>query len=147
MYVLNPFFLGLYEKIPTLYLHIVSGIILGIYVIDNIISLIVVLNIRKTTKAVNNENKEDNTEEITKKVKEIILGKSSALNRRLVDAYPAIRFIKIKIKQKTKKIKKEVENTTREIKENIEDTKNNIKDSIEETKENFKRLGKKDENE
>lgn len=147
MYVLNPFFLGLYKEIPILYLHIISGIIFGIYVIDNVISLIVVLNIRKTTKNVNNENREDNTEEITKKVKEIILGKSSALNRRLVDAYPAIRFIKIKIKQKTKKIKRDVENTTREIKENIEDTKNNIKESIIETKENLKKIGKKDENE
>ena len=45
--------------------------------------------LRKTVKQVNNNKTSDNTEEITKKVKEILLGKSF-LDRRLIKAFPKI---------------------------------------------------------
>ena len=143
MYVSNPFILGYIEKIPEMALHIIAGGIFAIYIIDNCISLSVVLNIRNTTKVVNKENREDNTEEITKKVKEILLGKS-ILNRRLINAYPKLTAIKDKIKESTEELKRNVNNAKEEIKDSIAEKKDNIKESIEETKKNIKNIRKKE---
>ena len=63
----------------------------------------------------------DNTEEITKKVKEILQAKS-ILHRRLINAYPKLQAVKIKIKDQTEKIKKQKE----EIEAQIEDKKREI---------------------
>lgn len=126
VYIANPFFLGILDKLPTLLLHIIVITLLVIYIIDICISLGVVTNLRKTTNEVNKENREDNTEEITKKVKEILLGES-VLNRRLINAYPKLIAIKEKIKERTEEIQRGVNNAKEEIKESIEETKQNIK--------------------
>ena len=69
-----------------------------IFLIDSIISFIVIFNFRKITKKVNNERKEDNTEQITSMVREIF-AKQSFLHRRFIDAYPKLIAIKTKIKE------------------------------------------------
>mgnify|MGYP002338075205 CR=1 FL=1 len=68
MYILNPFFLEKLNLLSQTALNIVFYIVIAIYVTDNIISLITMFGIRKTTASVSRENREDNTEEITKKV-------------------------------------------------------------------------------
>ena len=68
---------------------------------------------RTTTKGLYKEL--DNTEEITKKVKEILLSKST-LSRRLINAYPKLQTIKQKIKENTERIKE----STDKIKDEIE---------------------------
>lgn len=141
VYIANPFFFSQLEKIPYLVIHIITISLLIIFIIDCAISFGVVSNLRKTTNKVNKENREDNTEEITKKVREILLGKS-VFNRRLINAYPKLIAIKDKIKESTKEIKKTVNNAKDEIKGNIVEKKENIKDSIEETKQNIKRIRK-----
>ena len=66
-----------------------------------------ILGIRKTTTKINQENREDNTEEITKKVRAILLGKSF-VQRRLLNAYPKLQAIKIKVKEKIDQTKDEL---------------------------------------
>ena len=82
-YVTNPFLLGKLELIPEMWLNIVSGTLLAIYVVDNIVSGVVIKAIKKADITASKET--DNTEEITKKVRKILQSKS-ALHRRLVDA-------------------------------------------------------------
>jgi ABC-type multidrug transport system fused ATPase/permease subunit len=103
MYVLNPFFLGVLYQIPQLILTVIFWIMLIIFLTDNIISFNIISYVRTTTKKINTDFKFDNTEEITRKVKEILTNRS-VLHRRLMNAYPKINAIKQKIKEKRKKI-------------------------------------------
>ena len=107
MYVTNPFFLDKLNMIPNNTLNIIFYILFAIFTIDGIISSTTILGIRKTTTDVNRENREDNTEEITKKVREILL-RQSFIQRRLVNAYPKLQALKIKVKEKIDKTKEEI---------------------------------------
>ena len=120
MYISNPFLIGQLEKLTTTWLNIAFWTILAIFVTDNILSGIINNSIKTTTKQLG--EKMDNTEEITRKVREI-LQKKSALHRRLIHAYPKIQAVKIKIKEKTRKIKEQIE----EQKEDIIQKKGNFK--------------------
>lgn len=127
MYVSNPFLLEKIEMLPQIYLNIIFWLLLIIYVIDNIVSANVISYVRKTTKEFGKNS--DNTEEITKKVKEALTSKSG-LYRRLLKAYPKLQSIKIKMKEQSEKIKKQVEEQKNEIKENVEKQKKEIKEKI-----------------
>ena len=98
MYFTNPFFSNIYEKIPSILLHIISILLLILFIIDNIISSNIISSIKiEGTKA-----EKDNTQEITEKVKQILREKS-ILHRRLINAFPNIkdiRGIRKKIKDK-----------------------------------------------
>lgn len=120
MYISNPFLIGQLEKLTTTWLNIAFWTILAIFVTDNILSGIINNSIKTTTKQLG--EKMDNTEEITRKVREI-LQKKSALHRRLINAYPKIQAVKIKIKEKTRRIKEQIE----EQKEDIIQKKGNFK--------------------
>lgn len=127
IYVSNPFLIEKIQMLPELVLNIVFWTILAIYLIDNIVSTNVISYVGKTTKEFGKNL--DNTEEITKKVKEALEGKSG-IYRRLLKAYPSIQSIKIKIKQKQEEIIKQVEVQKNEIKENVEKQKREIKEKI-----------------
>lgn len=103
MYVSNPFILNCFYSIPTIALHIICSILLILFIIDNIVSFRIIFDVRKTTTEVNKEHTVDNTEEITRKVKEILKNKSY-LTRRLMDAFPKIEAIKQKIKENIKEL-------------------------------------------
>ena len=113
MYVSNPFLLKVLNALPDLALYILSTTLFIVFIVDNIISFNVISTVRTTTKSLYKEF--DNTEEITKKVKEILLSKS-ALHRRLIHAYPKLEAIKEKIKKRTEQLKE----NTEKIKGNIE---------------------------
>lgn len=113
MYVSNPFLLKVLNALPDLALYILSTTLFIVFIVDNIISFNVISTVRTTTKSLYKEL--DNTEEITKKVKEILLSKS-ALHRRLIHAYPKLEAIKEKIKKRTEQLKE----NTEKIKGNIE---------------------------
>lgn len=142
IYIANPFFLSILNNLSSIKLHILSGTILAIFIVDYIVSFTVMLKLRKTASLVNEENREDNTEEITKKVKDILFGKS-ILNKRIFEAYPRLKAIKIKITKQTNKIKQSVNDAKIELKENITEKKENIKESFENTKNNIKNIGRK----
>lgn len=137
MYVTNPFFL---EKLNTLSektLNIFFYLVVAVFFIDIVISLITIFGIKKTTIFVSNENKEDNTEEITKKVREILLGKPKAFaEKRILNAYPRLRLIRIKVK-------KQINKTRKEINQRIDNTKGLIDDKIDKTKEEINKKLKK----
>ncbi len=124
MYISNPFLIGQLEKLTTTWLNIAFWTILAIFVTDNILSGIINNSIKTTTKQLG--ERMDNTEEITRKVREI-LQKKSALHRRLVNAYPKIQAVKIKIKEKTRKIKEQIEEQKEDIKDKIDEIKTDKK--------------------
>lgn len=121
MYVSNPFLLEKINALPEVALNILFWTLLVIYLVDNIVSGKVIGYVGKTTKQVGKEL--DNTEEITNKVKEILLGKS-VVYRRLINAYPRIQSIKVKFKEKKEEVKQRVEKQKTEIKERINREKN-----------------------
>ena len=124
MYISNPFLIGQLEKLTTTWLNIAFWTILAIFVTDNILSGIINNSIKTTTKQLG--ERMDNTEEITRKVREI-LQKKSALHRRLINAYPKIQAVKIKIKEKTRKIKEQIEEQKEDIKDKIDEIKTDKK--------------------
>ncbi|CDE90964.1 putative membrane protein [Clostridium sp. CAG:389] len=127
MYVSNPFLLGAIESLPETALNIVFWVLLVIFVLDNIISTNVISYVGKTTKEFGKSL--DNTEEITNRVKEALLNKSG-LYRRLLESYPKIQSIKVKIKEKKDKIKRQVVEQTDEFKESVERQKKEIKEKV-----------------
>ena len=95
IYITNPIILNLLNRLPDLVVHIVSILLFICYIVDNIVSGKIILNLKEMS-----VNVKDNTEEISQKVKNII-SKKSALHRRLVKAFPDL-------KNKTKKIKEKL---------------------------------------
>ena len=129
MYVSNPFLIEKLELLPELWLNIIFWTILTMYIVDNIVSGVVVRSIKTADISASKET--DNTEEITNRVKEILQTKSM-LHRRLINAYPKLQAVKIKIKDQTEKIKKQkeeieakVENKKREIAKKVNSVNKN----------------------
>lgn len=124
-YVTNPFFLNIINSFSPNTLNILSIVIGAIFFVDNIISFIVISGFRKTTVKFNREGISDNTEEITKKVKEVLFNKS-LLHRRIINAYPKFVSIKTRIAE----IKTEIEENINEVKESINEKKEEVKNTI-----------------
>ena len=102
VYFINPFIYHLSDILGNS-VNIIAIIIGVIFIVDVVISSKIIYNFSKTTKLV----VKDSTEEITKKVKEILLNKS-ILSRRLVRAFPKfklIRNIKKKYNEKIETLK------------------------------------------
>jgi hypothetical protein len=112
--------------VQLLGLQWISIIIACIYVIDNVISFIVISGFRKTTKQVNRKERTDDTEQITQRVR-AILSQKSFLHRRFVNAYPKLQAIQIKIKE----IKNKIEDATNEAKDVVAEKTGEIKNRIE----------------
>lgn len=114
MYVTNPFILNNLAKVPESTLNIIAIVLFITFSVDGAISLKIVSNVRTTSTKLSKENLNgtmDNTEEMTAKVKEILLSKS-ALNRRLIHAYPNLQAT-------LKKKKEEIKRKTEAVKEDI----------------------------
>ena len=99
-YLINPFVVGLISKVSMNILNIIAIILLVVFLVDNIISFKVINSFKGVAKSI----KKDSTEEITKKVREI-LSKRGKLYRRLVSAFDfeasekLIKDIKDKVKK------------------------------------------------
>lgn len=147
MYVSNPFLIDKIEALPELALNILFWTLLIIYIADNIVSTNVISYVGKTTKEFGKDL--DNTEEITKKVKEALIGKSK-LYRRLLNAYPKIQAIKVKIKEKQEELKRQVIEQKEELKESVNKQKEEIKKKIEnisEIQKEYKKIKNKEKEE
>ena len=129
-YVSNPFIINSLNKVETNLLNSIAIVLLIIYVLDTIISTIVIFGFRKTALQVSKEGRQDNTEQITKKVRDI-LAKKSWMHKRLINAYPRLVAIKYKIKE----IKEEVKENAKELKDNINDKAREVKTTIKDKKE------------
>lgn len=95
MYFANPFFTGIYEKIPEIALTVICSFLVIVFLIDNIISS----HIISTIKVEGIKAEKDNTKEMTEKVKQVLQNKSF-LHKRLINAFPDIKNIRGKLKLK-----------------------------------------------
>ena len=106
MYKVNPFFINTINKIPQNISIILAIILVFIFLIDNIISSKTILEIQKINQNIQNKIliKKDDTERITKLVREKIEKSRKLLNRRLIHAFPHLKLLK-RTKQKNTKRK------------------------------------------
>ena len=135
-YITNPFLIGLLSKLNPNILNIIAVVIFIIYMIDYVISTIIILGFRKTTVKVGKENIKDNTEDITNKVR-AILSQKAWTYRRLINAYPTLVAIKSRIQEITDDVKENVNEIKDNINEKAEDFKAAINDKKEEVKNNI----------
>lgn len=110
-YVLNPFFSELITSSPVIIIKILAIGLVILFIIDNIVSFKVISNLKLASLNI----KKDNTEEITKRVKEV-LSKKNSFTKRLVDAFPNFEVIKEMTLRTLSFKKKELKKKQREIK-------------------------------
>ena len=114
VYIANPFFTEILSKVNKNTLTIIGIILIILFVSDLITSLIVTFNLKSKIKNLNI----DITEELNKKIKELL--ETKVLNRRILKAYPKYRINIIKKYSKTKHEK---------LKDKIEKVKDKLKNS------------------
>ena len=122
IYIVNPCFEFLFSLVNQQVLDIIAIVIAVIFILDVILSLRIISNFKNTAICF---LKKDNTEEITKKVKEVLLSKS-VWTRRLMKAFPKVKaaisninidFIKTKLDLKL--AQKELHRKEKELKKTI----------------------------
>lgn len=132
-YISNPFLLKNLNLLSQTNLIIISSIVGFIFLIDIIISFNVISAVKSTVSNINKGAIKDNTEEISKKVKEILKSKS-LLGKRLMEAYPDLQAIikkkKDEIIKKAKEVKDGVNDKVENVKEKITKSAGEIKDTI-----------------
>lgn len=103
VYFVNPLLYGLISKVNTKVLIIISVILLVLFVIDFITSMGVTYKLKNSMKKL----RKDSTEEMNKKVKEVI--ESKILNRRIFKAFPSFKINIIGIKDIKEKIEEKID--------------------------------------
>lgn len=121
--IINPLIKFLFSLVDAQCLNIISGIIFLIFILDLFISLEIISNFKKT--AISFLNK-DNTEEITKKVREVLFTKS-VFTRRLVNAFPKFKSMVINIKDELIKTKDELKELKLQIKKTKKEANEELK--------------------
>lgn len=146
--VMNPLLFKFFEMIPAIPIHIITAILTISFIIDIIISLKIVFNLKEMSREL-----KDNTIEISEKVRKIIL-KKLRLYRRLVRAFPRIKDkvlynnweeIKKKIESSREEIASKIDNSKEDIKNKIDLSKAELKGIINVSKKHFKKLYRKKE--
>ena len=87
--IVNPFITNILSHVPNSTIDIFSGILLALFLIDNVFSFKIISKFKDTA---TNLIRKDSTEEISEKVKET-LGNKSYFGKRLMDAFPNVRAI------------------------------------------------------
>jgi uncharacterized membrane protein len=103
MYIVNPFFMNVYSKLPSTILYIICLILLILYITDNIITTTIMFGFRKTINTLD----KDGTEEITKKVKEKLVNRNW-LYKRLLNAFPNLKNPKEYLQEVRINLEKEI---------------------------------------
>ncbi len=104
---LTPWITSLYNLINNHHLTIINIIVFIIFITDVVITIIVLLSIRTDNKLV----ERDNTEEMSKKVIEVIKNQGF-LFKRLLNAFPDFRHVGIVIQKKSKLFRIKLKNYT-----------------------------------
>ena len=94
LYVVNPFITNLLNQIPENILNIRAIVLFIIFLIDVIVSLVLIIRFSK----ISVNAKEDNTEKVTAYVKNVIINKGKTLYTRFINAFPNMKVFKIKRK-------------------------------------------------
>ena len=145
---INPFLLKYINMIPVEIMQIILGVISILFIVDIIVSLKIILNLKEMSREF-----KDNTDEISNKVK-MIIKKKMVLYRRLVRAFPRIKEnvfyskwdeIKKKIEESKEEIAIKIDNSKEEIKNKINSSKAEIRGMLDTSKKNYQRLHRKKE--
>jgi uncharacterized membrane protein len=112
IYLINPMIYKLFGILTPTYLKIVAIVLFIIFLLDSLVSFKIISNFKSTTSQFKNK---DNTEEITKKVREI-LSRKSPFSKRLVDAFPNLKTVIINFKNELRKTKNELKTTKKDLK-------------------------------
>jgi len=107
----NPFFLKILNNLPNIVSHSLSGFLFLFFIIDCVISLNIMNSIKTIKINVGNQLK-DNTDEISSKIKEILMQKSLPY-KRFLSAFP------LAFSEKLKEGKELLEQKVEKLKENI----------------------------
>ena len=102
-YVINPFLLGIYSTLSYNVLTIITTILLIVFVTDNVVSIFALNKV----KGVGVLLEKDNTEEMSRKVKEL-LSSIDWRQRRLINAFPSAKYFGT-IKENINKAKNKIE--------------------------------------
>lgn len=113
IYVINPFVVKMLGYISINILNIVSLLLFIVFVVDLAVSLRIISGFKNVAKSIH----KDSTEEITKKVKEI-LNNRGKLYKRLVSAFDF---------EASEKLIKDIKNKVKDVAEDISDLVNNKK--------------------
>jgi uncharacterized membrane protein len=143
--ITNPFFINLYTKIPDIWRHIITGGLVILFIVDCIISFIIILSFKGET-----YTSKDNTEEISTKVKdkteEIIMKAES-------DAIVFTRRLKLgslKLERKAKYTRKKISNaimlTPKELATQISNSREKLDNQIKIRKEKLEEKQKATKN-
>lgn len=117
IYVVNPIIFSIFNMTNIVVLRIIAIVIFIIFIIDFTVSLKIINSFKDTAVKF---LKKDNTEEITKKVKEILISKS-VWTKRLIESFPKAKAVitnnidLIKMKFELKQTKKELKQTKKEL--------------------------------
>lgn len=108
MYKTNPLFLNIINKIPTNIAILLAILLLIIIIIDNIISSKTILEIQKINNNIQKKIfiKKDDTERITKLVKQKVKESQKILYQRIINAFPHLQILKSSKRTKQKKTKR-----------------------------------------
>lgn len=110
MYAVNPLLNILLSQIPVTAINTITLIFIFIYIVDNVISFEVIKKMKNVAFSVN----KDNTEEITRKVKAVLMSKD-IFTKRLIKAFPNLEIFAKRTKEKIAQTKKEIKIREREI--------------------------------
>ena len=104
LYKCNPFFFFFFNAIPHTILYLLTIILLIGFIVDLILSTKIIYNIQNITTNVTKKMifKKDDTERITKLVREKIEKSKSLLNRRIIHAFPHLTLLQ-RTRKKNKK--------------------------------------------
>lgn len=96
MYITNPIFLKFITQLPNWLLYSSSGVLFLSFVVDAILSYRILANL----KDISTKFRTDNTEKITKKVKEEIQKRNKKLQKRILASFPKLEILYSKKKKK-----------------------------------------------
>ena len=134
IYVINPNFeIWIEYFLNKDQLRFLAFILWTIFIMDFVVSTIVVYGFRRITEKVNEERIGDNTEQITRMVRKL-LSEKSFFHRRFINAYPKLEAIKTKMKE----IKTKIEDVTNDAKDAVLEKVNDAKDIVVEKTENIR---------
>ena len=112
VYILNPLIFKMFSFWAENIISVVSVILGLVFIFDVVVSLKIMSNFKMATMQFKYK---DNTEEITKKVKELIASKSF-FNKRLIDSFSGLTVVINGIKNELEKTKKELKKAKKELK-------------------------------
>lgn len=133
-YAVNPFLMGVYNNFSITQINIISLIIFIIFVTDYVVSVFALNKV----KGVGVLLEKDNTEEMSKRVKEL-LSNINWRERRLIKAFPNAKYFGNAIKEDKNKIESKQEQIKNETNARIQILKDEYNSKIEQIKINSER--------